>query len=82
MSSSRRGNVSFPHRPQAGIKLHRVDGFPISIYLKDISCFEEHPLNLFHMVTTVYFSNGSNVVVREDFDAINKACRNWEVENV
>lgn len=59
-----------------------MDGFPISVFLKDISCFEEHSINLFHKVTTIYFLNGSNVVVREDFDAVESACRKWEVANV
>lgn len=82
MAFLRRGNIRVPHPPQACITLHRIDGFPIKCYLKDISCFEEHSINLLDHVVTVYFTNNSSVAVREEFVHIDLVVNREAVNHV
>jgi len=82
MTFLRRGNVAFPHRPNAQIRLHRSHSLPWTIWLKDISCFEEFEYRDERKIVIVYFTNGSNFAVIEGFDTVMNLCREWEVANV
>jgi len=82
MSFLRRGNIRVLHAPTASLSLHRIDGFPVKVRLVDVSCYEEHRINLLNNVVNVYFTNGSSVAVREDFDAITTDIEAKAVPNV
>lgn len=82
MTFLRRGHVTFPHRLSAGIEVHKIDGIPVKCPLKAISCYEEHETDDGTKRTVIYFITGSNVVVRQSFDAVAAACDKLEVRNV
>lgn len=72
MAFIRRGCVKRPHREDALICLTRVGMHPITVYLKDISCWEEHQLNPKLTIVIMYFITGSNFSVIETFEAIDE----------
>lgn len=79
MTFLRRGNVAFPHRASAHVHLHRINGIPVQVSLKDVSCFEEHRYDHGDTLVVIYFVNGSNFSVRESFDTITKMVKSMEV---
>ncbi len=70
MAFLRRGTVRRPHRMEAHLELHRVGMTPIRVYLKDISCFEEHRINASNVLTFIWFVTGSMISVTEDFETV------------
>jgi len=69
MSFIRRGSVSFPHKLDASVILHRLDGTSRKFRLAEINCWEEHEAERFGLVTFVYHFL-SSTAVRESFDDI------------
>jgi len=67
MSFIRRGSVSFPHKLDASVILHRLDGTSRKFRLAEINCWEEHQAERFGPVTFVYHFL-SSTPVRESFD--------------
>lgn len=72
MSFVRRGTIKRPHKQSAAILLHRIDGTPVRLQLRIISCREEHEMPRGGRFTTVYWDIASSTAVRESFDEIDK----------
>ena len=70
MAFLRRGYCKVLHKPSDFLLLPRVDGIPVKVLLKDISCFEEHQINLFDKIVLVYFPLGANIAIRTTFDEL------------
>lgn len=81
MAFLRRGNIRVPHRPDAMVKLTRIGNRPVTVYLKDISCWEEHEINPRMILVMMYMTNGSNFAVQEEFDAIDGEVNGKEVSH-
>lgn len=70
MAFLRRGNIKFPHKGNASVTLHRIDGQPIFIRLGDVSCWEEHVLAKSLAKIVMLYHGLSSTAVRESFDEV------------
>ncbi len=79
MAFLRRANVRRPHTLYARVELHRVGSTPINVFLKDISCWEEHRINENNNLVFMWFTNGSMISVAESFEDVDAMVNSWEV---
>jgi len=70
MAFTRRGNITFPYKVDQYITARRIDGTLIRLFFRHISCWEEHCWDDDRTIVIVYFTNGSNIAVRESFEAL------------
>lgn len=70
MSFLRRGSARVPRRLTDFMDLHRVDGRPQKVYLRNLSCWEEHQTNGGSKIVMIYEMLGSSFAVRETFEEV------------
>lgn len=69
----RRETVRRPHKNSEWLLVHRWDGTPVRLHLRDLACWIEYERNDGDKVVVVRWHQGSSTAVVESFDQIDDA---------
>lgn len=80
MACLRQGKITFPHKPNAAVQFHKVDGFPAVFHLTDIDRWAEYRLHGSISDVVLIHHGMSSTAVRETFDEVSDVINSRRVQ--